>query len=81
MFVAAGLMIRTYDALRKVEPGFAERRRVQVFTLGIPPAVAPDFDRVQRMQHDIEDRLAAMPGVESVGFQSSCRSPAGRAEA
>ena len=70
LLVAAGLMIRTFDALRKVEPGFAGADRLQVFTLGIPPAVAPDVDRLQRMQRDIQDRLAAMPGVESVGFQS-----------
>jgi predicted permease len=70
LLVAAGLMIRTFDALRAVEPGFAGPEDLQVFTLAIPPTAAPDLDRLQRMQRDIQDRLAAIPGVESVGFQS-----------
>ena len=70
LLVAAGLMIRTFDALRKVEPGFADPDQVQVFALVIPQAAAPDIERVLRMQRDLHDRLAAIPGVESVGLQS-----------
>jgi predicted permease len=70
LLVAAGLMIRSFDALRNVEPGFSGPDQLQVFTLTIPQAVAPDIDRMLRMQRDIHDGLAAIPGVESVGFQS-----------
>jgi predicted permease len=70
LLVAAGLMIRSFDALQDVEPGFAEPERVQVFALTIPQAVAPDIGEMLRMQREIHGRLAAIPGVESVGFQS-----------
>jgi predicted permease len=36
--------------------------------VSIPQAAVPEFPRVVRMQNDIMDRLAAIPGVESVGF-------------
>jgi predicted permease len=70
LLVASGLMIRTFEALRDVNPGFAAADQIQTFRISIPQAMAPEFERVVRMQNDLEDRLAAVPGVESVGFSS-----------
>ena len=67
LLVAAGLMIRTFDALRRVEPGFAGANRLQTFTLVM--AQTP-IDRLRQAQRAIQERLAALPGVETVGFQS-----------
>jgi predicted permease len=53
-----------------VDPGFTEPREVQMFRIGIPQAAAPDLPRMIRLQNDIVDRLAAIPGVESVGFST-----------
>jgi predicted permease len=69
LLIASGLMIRSFAALRAVDPGVQDPQAVQTFRIWVPPSV-PDFSRVVRMQNDIADRIAAMPGVESVAFAS-----------
>ncbi len=76
LLVASGLMIRTFQSLRDVDPGFTEPHQIQMFRISIPQAVVPEFPRMVRLQNDIVDRLAAMPGVESVAF--STRPPLGQ---
>jgi predicted permease len=71
LLVSAGLMIRTSLAMRGVRPGFADPEQLQILRLPIPVAVAPDAASVTRLQHDIVDRLAEIPGVASVGFASA----------
>jgi putative ABC transport system permease protein len=68
LLTASGLMIRTFQALRDVDPGVSDPDRVQTLRVSIPPAAVPEFPRVIAMLNDIENRLAATPGVESVGF-------------
>ena len=68
LLVSAGLMIRTARALREVPAGFADPRTVQAFNLTLPRTVVPDLERVLRLQQDILDRLAAIPGVRSAAF-------------
>jgi putative ABC transport system permease protein len=68
LLVAAGLMIRTFDALRRVEPGFADAERLQTFALSLPQGTPRG--RIQQTQRAIQERISAIPGVESVGFQS-----------
>jgi predicted permease len=71
LLVAAGLMIRTFDALRKVRPGFAQPDTVQMVRLSIPDAQVAEPERVVRMQQDIAERIAAIPGVTSVAFATA----------
>ena len=66
--VASGLMIRTFLSLRDVDPGFSAPHQVEMLRISIPQAAVPEFPRAVRLQNDIADRLAAIPGVESVGF-------------
>jgi predicted permease len=47
-----------------------------MFRISIPNAVVPEFPGMVRLQNAIFDRLAAIPGVESVGF--STRPPLGQ---
>jgi predicted permease len=68
LLVSAGLLIRSFVALRHVAPGFTEPARVQTFGISIPVSVVADPARVMRMQHDVVDRIAAIPGVASVAF-------------
>jgi predicted permease len=68
LLVASGLMIRTFQSLRDVDPGLTEPEHIQTFRISIPQATVPEFLRAVRMQNDIVDRLAAIPGVGSVGF-------------
>jgi predicted permease len=68
LLVSAGLMIRTFQTLRSVAPGFADAPHLETVHVSIPELLVPDPDRTLTLQHDIVDRLAAIPGVRSVGF-------------
>jgi predicted permease len=68
LLISSGLMIRTFQQLRSVPPGFAHPEEIQILHSMIPEAIAKEPERVMRMQHEILDRLAAIPGVVSVGF-------------
>jgi predicted permease len=70
LLVSAMLMIRTFQALRHVEPGFSGSQHVQTMRTSIPDSLVADPQQVTRMQNSIVDRLAAIPGVTSVGFAS-----------
>jgi len=64
------LMIRTFQALRTVDPGFTDARHLQVIRISIPNLLIPEAERVARTQNEILDKLSAVPGVNSAGFVS-----------
>jgi predicted permease len=68
LLVSSGLMIRTFQQLRAVEPGFTHPEEIQIVHSDIPEAIAPEPERAMRMWNDILDNLAAIPGVTSVGL-------------
>ena len=70
LLICSGLMIHTFRALMHVSPGFADPDTVQTFHLYIPESRVPDTqrERVVRMQQEIADKIAAIPGVSSVSF-------------
>ncbi|MGA9979760.1 MAG: ABC transporter permease [Candidatus Sulfotelmatobacter sp.] len=68
LLVSAVLMIRTFAALRKVEPGFADPQHVQTMHIWIPDLLISDPQTVTQVQNNIVDKVAAIPGVTSVGF-------------
>jgi predicted permease len=68
LLVSAMLMIRTFQALRHVEPGFSQPEHLQTIRISIPASLIPDPQLVTRTQNNIVDKLAAIPGVTSVGF-------------
>jgi predicted permease len=73
LLICSGLMIRTFSALTRVDPGFSAPDALQTFRLYIPETRVPDKerDRLVHMEQEIRDRLAAIPGVSSVGFTTS----------
>jgi predicted permease len=74
LVVSAGLMIRSFQALRDVDPGFTDPATIQTATIwapGWPNVDAADSRAFTRTQHEIVDRIAALPGVAAVGFVSS----------
>ncbi len=71
LLVSSGLMIRTFQALRNVEPGFTRPEQIQTMRISFPAALVREPERVARMQNDIVDKLAAIPGVTSVAFASA----------
>ncbi|HEV3255132.1 MAG TPA: ABC transporter permease [Candidatus Acidoferrales bacterium] len=66
VLAGAGLLVRTLQNLRSVDPGFDTRN---VLTFSVDPATA-GYNRadVDRFYHDLQDRLAAIPGVSSVSY-------------
>jgi predicted permease len=70
LLVSAGLMIRTFQALRTVDPGFTDAQRLQLMRISIPDSLVADPERVTRIQNEIADKLEAIPGVKSAGFVS-----------
>ncbi len=70
LLVSSGLMIRTFQSLRRVDPGFTHPEQLQLTRISIPPSLIKEPERVIRTQNDIRDKLAAIPGVTSVAFGS-----------
>jgi predicted permease len=70
LLVGSGLMIRTWDAMRRVQPGFTRPEEVQTLTISIPDAQVKDPEQVLRVENAIRQKIAAVPGVTSVAFAS-----------
>jgi len=68
LLICSGLMIRTFRALTNVNPGFAEPERVQTFRIYIPETEVKENERVVRFEQEIQEKIAAIPGVESVAI-------------
>lgn len=71
LLISAVLMIRTSYALRNVDPGFSDPASLQVMRISIPETLVSDPQTAVRMQNSIQEKLAAIPGVTSVGFAAS----------
>jgi putative ABC transport system permease protein len=68
LLISSGLMIRTFQNLRNVQPGFTDPATIQSVRISLSAVDVPDPERVTRVQRDILDRLAAIPGVSSSAF-------------
>jgi predicted permease len=69
--IGAGLMIRTFEALHRVAPGFTRPEQMQTFRIAIPEAAVPDDTAAARMLNDILDKVRAVPGVTAAALYSS----------
>ena len=70
LLVSAGLMIRTFRALRTVDPGFTDAQHLQLIRISIPDSLVPKIESVTRIENEIASALEAIPGVHSAGFGS-----------
>jgi predicted permease len=71
LLVSAGLMIRTFQKLRSIDPGFANAQHLETMRIMIPNSLIASPQMVTRSQNEIADKLAAIPGVTSVAFASA----------
>src|SRR5688572_22176586 len=71
LLIVSGLMIRTFIAMRQVDPGFTRPEEVQTFVLAIPPGLISDPQEAARTHERVAERLAQVPGVTAVGLSSS----------
>ncbi|HEY1469722.1 MAG TPA: ABC transporter permease [Candidatus Acidoferrum sp.] len=70
LLICSGLMIRTFSALTKVNPGFARAAELQTFRISIPETQVKEPEQVVRMEEEILRKVAAVPGVESVAIST-----------
>jgi putative ABC transport system permease protein len=68
LLIGSGLMIRTFQALRRVHPGFTQPEQVQTLRLSIPRSQVKEPEAAARMHQAIMDKIAAVPGVTSVAL-------------
>ena len=71
LLISSALMIRTFQAMRSVRPGFQRPDTLQTFRLAVPQTLIPKDEDVTRMEQAIAEKLSAIPGVNSVGFASA----------
>jgi predicted permease len=71
LLVCAGLMIRSFIVLLHTRPGFSGPDHLQTMQVGVLKSVASDAVAVTRIQNEIADKLAQLPGVTSVGYAAA----------
>ena len=71
LLISSGLMIRTFQAMRRVNPGFTNAEEVRTMRIAIPEAQVRELDRVVRMQHDILEKLSQIASVSSASFTTT----------
>ncbi|MHB8412404.1 MAG: ABC transporter permease [Candidatus Acidiferrales bacterium] len=67
--VGAGLLVRTLQNLKGVDPGFDTRN---LLTFGLDPTlIGYKTPQIDVFYGDLQDRLAGIPGVESVSYSNN----------
>jgi putative ABC transport system permease protein len=71
LLIGSGLMIRTFQALKQVHPGFSGPNELQTMRVFIPEAQVKESERAMRMLQEILRGISAIPGVSSAAFANS----------
>src|SRR5262249_49728527 len=71
LLICSGLMIRTFQAMRHVQPGFAHADEIQTLRISIPEAQVRNGEQATRMQQEILRKILEVPGVSAAGFGSA----------
>jgi predicted permease len=71
LLVASGLMIRSFQAMRDVDPGFRNPEEVLTLRVSIPAMLVREPEQVARTHQQISDRITSLPGIASVGLSNS----------
>jgi putative ABC transport system permease protein len=66
LLVGAGLVLKSFDRMYRVDLGFTPDHLTR-FGLSLPSAQYDSIDRITTFYSQLEERLAALPGVEAVG--------------
>ncbi len=70
LLVGSGLMVRSFWALRKVDPGF-DTEGVLTFRVSLPEAEYPDWDDAVSFYRRLFENLRGLPGVTNVGANTN----------
>ena len=61
LLIGSGLMVRTFVALRNVDPGYSNPDDVLTFRLAIPQAMIADAEQVVRTYEQVLQRVTQVP--------------------
>jgi len=70
LLVGSGLMIKSFQSLRNVNPGFQSPEQVLLFRLTFSSTEVEDVEEVAAAHEHMVHRLEDVPGVTSVGLTS-----------
>ena len=66
LLTGAGLLLRSFTRLVRVDPGFDGTNVITMFAL-LPPSHFPSTARMSAYQRSVQQRLSALPGVTAAG--------------
>ena len=66
LLLGTGLLIRSFFLLERARPGF-DTSSALTLSLQVPQSQYPTYQDVSRFFQQVEDKIAALPGVQSVG--------------
>jgi putative ABC transport system permease protein len=67
LLIGAGLIVKSFVRLMKVDPGF-DPDRLLVFSIGLPPSATPA--QQDAFYQQVQDQVEALPGVQSAAAVS-----------
>jgi predicted permease len=68
LLVGSGLMIRTFQALRRVDPGFSRPQEIETFRVAIPERQVQEAEKVIRTEEAILRKLEGLAGVSAAAM-------------
>jgi predicted permease len=73
LLICSGLMIRTFNALTNVAPGFRNSDKIETFRISVPESKIPEGqdEHVTRTEQQILDKVASVPGVTSAALSTA----------
>ncbi len=71
LLAGSGLMVRSFQALRDVQPGFQDPEQVVTFRVTVPEAEVEGTVETALVHREILRKVQEIPGVASAGFSSS----------
>ena len=71
LLISSGLMIRTFQAMKNVQPGFSKPEELQTFRISVPDTQVKDAQAVLRMQQNMLEKVGGIAGVSSAGLISN----------
>lgn len=71
LLVGSGLMIRTLQSLRNVQPGFTNPSQILTLRVSIPSQHVKQPEKVLALEQEILRKIASVPGVTNSSFSNS----------
>ena len=68
LLIGSGLIIRTFQSIRRVHPGFSNPEVLQTLRISIPRTAASKDAVLLQLQHNLVNRLASIRGVSEVSI-------------